>query len=206
MIRINLLPVKEAQRALGRRRQLSVVVLSLTVALLVMVIPYMLQQHRIEKLDTEIDQLRAEVAKLELQAKEVKDLDKKELDLKAKLKVIEDLKHKRVGPVRILEDLGTSAPEKLWLLEFNDAAASATITGMALDNQTIAEFMRRLQQSRYFYDVDLVETSQIDVPRANVAPGMPAGFKKFIIKARLDYLGAAGKALPVVADAKKSAS
>ena len=31
---------------------------------------------------------------------------------------------------------------------------------MALDNETIAGFMRRLQSSQYFYGVDLVETSQ----------------------------------------------
>jgi type IV pilus assembly protein PilN len=195
MIRINLLPVKEAQRALGRRRQLSVGALSVAVALLMMLIPFMLQGRKIARLDGEMDQLQAEVAKLETQTKEVKELDKKRADLKAKLKIIEDLKLKRVGPVRILEDLGTAAPEKLWLVDFADVAGAATITGMALDNQTIAEFMRSLQGSKYFYEVDLVETSQSEPARSLVPNVLPSGaaFKKFIVKARLDYLGMGGK-------------
>ncbi|MBI3782586.1 MAG: PilN domain-containing protein [Deltaproteobacteria bacterium] len=195
MIHINLLPVKEAQRAIGRRRQISVGALSIAVAVLMMVIPFMLQSRRMSHLDAEMDDLQAQVAKLESQAKEVKDLDKKRTDLKAKLKIIDDLKRKRVGPVRILEDLGSATPEKLWLVEFTDVAGNATITGMALDNQTIAEFMRSLQGSKYFFDVDLVETSQTDSGRAPIpnAPGQGASFKKFIVKARLDYLGMDGK-------------
>lgn len=203
MIRINLLPVKEAQRAIGRRQQLSVAVLGLILAVLAMVVPYALQGHTLARLDTEIEQLRAQVAKLNQQTREVRDLEKKRKELQAKLKVIEDLNQKRVGPVHILEDLSSATPEKLWLLEFTDVNAQATITGLALDNQTIATFMRQLQSSKYFFEVDLVETSQSEPVR--VASGADAGtFKKFIIKAHLDYLGAGGK-LRSAADEKPAA-
>src|SRR5262249_9736481 len=117
----------------------------------------------------------------------------KKAELQAKLKVIDDLKTKRIGPVRILEDLSGAAPEKLWLVDFTDVAGQATITGMALDNQTIASFMRKLQGSNYFYEVDLVEASKSEAVRgvAGPDPGMP--LKKFIVKPPLDYLGAGGK-------------
>jgi type IV pilus assembly protein PilN len=191
MIRINLLPLKEAQRALGRRRQISLAALSVIVAFLVMLAPYLMQGRTLGTLDREIIQLNSDIAKLNQQALEVRDLEKKRVELQAKLKVIDDLKQKRVGPVHILEDLGGATPEKLWLVDSTEAGGQATITGMALDNQTIAEFMRRLQMSKYFYEVDLVETSQSDVG----APGRTAmGFKKFIVRARVDYLGAGGKA------------
>ena len=193
MIHINLLPVKEAQRALGRRNQLSLGLLSVTVALLVMVIPYVLQGRTLSHLESESAQLRIEIKGFNEQVKEVKDLGKRKAELQAKLKIIDDLKQKRVGPVRILEDLGSAAPEKLWLVGFDDVAGQATITGLALDNQTIAGFMRQLQGSNYFYDVDLVETSQSE-PLRNSATGESGMiFKKFIIKAHLDYLGTGGK-------------
>jgi type IV pilus assembly protein PilN len=160
MIRINLLPLKEAQRAIGRRQQLSVAVLSVTIAILVMLVPYLVQGRKMARLDGEIDQLHSEIVKYNEQAKEVRDLDKKRADLQSKLKVISDLNQKRVGPVHILADLGVATPEKLWLVDFSDVNSQATITGMALDNQTIATFMRQLQGSKYFFDVDLVETSQ----------------------------------------------
>jgi type IV pilus assembly protein PilN len=192
MIRINLLSSKEAQRAMGRRQQRSLALLGLALAVLVMIIPYILQAHKLSGLDQGINQLQAEISKLEQQTREVRDLDKKRNELQAKLKVIEDLKQKRIGPVRILEDLSAATPEKLWLVEFSDVNGAATITGMALDNQTIAVFMRQLQNSKYFFEVDLVETSQTE-PLRGGGGGGGASFKKFIIKARLDYLGAGGK-------------
>ncbi|MFN8625439.1 MAG: PilN domain-containing protein [Candidatus Binatia bacterium] len=193
MIRINLLPTKEAQRAFDRRQQLSLAALGFLMAVLFMVVPYMLQTRRLTNLDNEISQLRTELAKLDEQTREVRDLDKKRAELEAKLKVIDDLKQKRVGPVHIIEDLSTATPEKLWLVEFADVNALATITGLALDNQTIATFMRQLQSSKYFFDVDLVETSQSEALRAP-AGGEGARFKKFIVKAHVDYLGNGGKA------------
>ena len=159
MIRINLLPVKEAQRATSRRQQVSIAVLSVAVATLVMVIPYMLQGRRLAELDRDIERLQGEIAKFNAQAREVRELERKRVELNAKLQVIEDLKHRRVGPVRALEDLGGATPQKLWLVNFTEVGAQATITGVALDNQTIAAFMRQLQGSKYFYEVDLVETA-----------------------------------------------
>ena len=193
MIRINLLPVKEAQRAIGRRQQVSIALLGFALALLVMIVPYMLQGRTLKRLDTSVGELRAEIKKFDEQTRETRDLDKKRKELEAKLKVIEDLNQKRVGPVRILDDLSKATPEKLWLVDFTDANGLATITGMALDNQTIAVFMRQLQTSKYFFEVDLVETSQSESMRG-VASGVDGGtFKRFIVKAHLDYLGAGGK-------------
>jgi type IV pilus assembly protein PilN len=193
MIRINLLPVKEAQGAIGRRQQLSIALLGLMLALLVMIIPYILQGRTLRRLDTSISQLNAEVKKLDEQTREARDLDKKRKELEAKLKVIEDLNQKRVGPVRILEDLSRATPDKLWLVDFTDANGQATVTGMALDNQTIAVFMRQLQASKYFFEVDLVETSQSQPARGAASGANGGAFKKFIIKAHLDYLGGGGK-------------
>ncbi|MCX8073068.1 MAG: PilN domain-containing protein [Candidatus Binatia bacterium] len=203
MIRINLLPVREAERALGRRRQISLAILTTIVVLLAMALPYTLQGRRLAELEENIAKLQQEIARLDQQAKEVKDLDAKRAELQAKLQVIEQLKRRRVGPVRALEDLSDATPEKLWLTEFTESGGVVSIQGLAIDNQTIAEFMRRLQQSNYFYEVDLVETAQ-----AVTQPGAPAGpsLKRFQIKALLDYVGRRGKnGAPSPAEQKKPA-
>jgi type IV pilus assembly protein PilN len=194
VIRINLLPLREAQQAVGRRRQVALVILSILLALLMMTVPFSLQRRRLNQLDAEVATLQAEIAILNERAKEVRDLDKKRLDLEAKLKVITDLQQKRVGPLRVLEDLSAATPEKLWLVEFTDVGGAATLTGTALDNQTIATFLRRLLASNYFYEVDLVETTQADLARGGPIPPNGMSLKRFIIKARLDYLGQGGKA------------
>ena len=198
MIHINLLPIKDAQRALGRRQQVSVALLSISVALLVMVIPYVLQGRRMTQLDRDIADLNTEIERYNAQTREVHDLEKKRSELQAKLKVIDDLKQKRVGPVRMLEDLSSATPQKLWLVNFSETNGQATVTGMALDNQTIAAFMRALQTSPYFFDVDLVETSQSE-PVHVLGGDTGMSFKRFIVKAKLDYLGKGGKSEPTPA-------
>ncbi|HVN86992.1 MAG TPA: PilN domain-containing protein [Candidatus Binatia bacterium] len=192
MIRVNLLPLKETQRAVGQRQQISVALLSLSVALLLMVVPFVMQGRKLSQLDDRVATLQQEIIQLNEQTKEARDLDKKKKELAAKLKVIDDLNQKRVGPLHVMEALSTAAPEKLWLVEFAESRALATITGLALDNQTIATFLRQLGASPYFVKVDLDEAAQQAQPnRPAESPG--SGFKRFIIKAGIDYFGHGGK-------------
>ena len=197
MIRINLLPVKESESAFKRRQQVSAAALVLSVMLLLMVVPYVLQKRAIGRLDAETNQLRAEIATYDAQAKEARDLDKRQRDLQSKLQIIRDLDDKRVGPARVLADLSRAVPEKLWLEEFAESGGAATLVGWALDNQTVADFMRKLAASSYFYNVDLSEATQpensAEQVRSLVSTRGPVRFKRFVIRANLDYFGRGGK-------------
>lgn len=55
------------------------------------------------------------------------------------------------------------------------------ISGNALDNQTIALFMKDLEQSEYFKKVDLIETKQ--------AENQGAKIKSFTLLADISYAG-----------------
>ena len=192
MIRLNLLPLKETERALGRRQRLSLIALGVAVALLFMVVPFIIQGRRLAALDAQIDELNREIQQFNAQVKEVHDLDKLKKEVEAKLRVIQDLNSKRRGPSRVLDDLSSATPDNLWLIDFNEAAGQATVIGMALDNETIAHFMRQLQDSPYFFGVDLVETSRTN-PQPATAGEAPVSFTRFIIKSGIDYLGRHGK-------------
>jgi type IV pilus assembly protein PilN len=94
MIRINLLPVKEAQRAAGRQRQMLLVTLCGALAVLVLLVPYGLQARRLSRVSTQITEIRGELAHLDKQTKEVRDLDQKRAELRGKLTVIDELQQK----------------------------------------------------------------------------------------------------------------
>ncbi|MBI4517132.1 MAG: PilN domain-containing protein [Deltaproteobacteria bacterium] len=192
MIRINLLPLKETQRAVGQRQQVSLALLTLSVAVLVMVIPGVLQSRKLSRLSEQMQGIEKEIARLNELTREAKDLDHKKQELLAKLRVIDDLNQKRVGPVHVLDGLSAAAPEKLWLVDFTENKGAASMIGMALDNQTIALFLRQLGQSPYFFNVDLVESSQSQPTGAGADPAA-GGLKRFIIRANIDYFGRAGK-------------
>jgi type IV pilus assembly protein PilN len=193
MIRLNLLPLKETERAIGRRQQLSLVALGVTIAVLIMVVPFLIQGRRLSALDTQIEQLNKEIQQFNMQVKEVHELERLKKEVQTKLSIIQDLNRKRVGPSRVFDDLSTATPDNLWLIDFNETSGQATLTGLALDNETIARFMRQLQESPYFYGVDLVETSRTTPQPAAGAGEAQVSFTRFIVKTGIDYFGRDGK-------------
>lgn len=192
MIRINLLPIKDTERALGRRQQMSLVALGAVTMLLMMVVPYLVQSRRLSTLDGQIAAVNQEIQQFNTQVREVRDLDRLKKEVKTKLTIIQELNRKRVGPSRVLDDLSVATPENLWLIDFTEAGGNATFTGLALDNETIARFMRLLQESPYFHGVDLVETSR-QQPGTQPTADAPGSFTRFIVKATIDYFGRDGK-------------
>lgn len=181
MIRINLLSVREVQREEGRRQEVRLLALGAVFVLVLLSAVEMGSRMRLAPVRAEHAKLQADVKALDAKASELNDLEKKRAELDEKLKTIALLEQKRVGPVHIMADLSDAAPEQVWLVDFAENNGAATVTGMALDNQTIATFMRNLAQSKYFNDVDLVETTQAERDGLTL--------KRFVVRARLSYSG-----------------
>jgi type IV pilus assembly protein PilN len=74
--------------------------------------------------------------------------------------VIQSLNAKKTGPVEILDELSLIIPEKVWLTSLNNKGDDLVLEGLALDNTTIATFMKRLQASTHFDNVSLVLSQQ----------------------------------------------
>ena len=204
MIRINLLPVKEIKAEIGRRQELVIAGLSLGVTVVLILALHLFQSYRVSTLRAEAGSLKKEIEALNIKLKEVGDLQQKVKALQQKVKLIDDLAKKKVGPVRIMESLSSAIPARLWLTEFKEAGGNLTISGLAVDNQTVAEFLKALTASPYFSNVDLVETAQVE------QDGVP--LKKFSLKSQLlyqpspasDQKGSAAPTTPSPKEAKKS--
>jgi type IV pilus assembly protein PilN len=187
MIRINLLPVEEAARAAGRRQELALGMVAVVLVVAGFVAGHVWQGLRMASAHRQLKQLTQELAEIQGPYAEVTRMDQQKQELREKLRVIAQLEAKKVGPVRILADLSSSTPDKLWLTEFADAGGLLKLTGLGIDEQTIADFLRRLSTVPFFQSVDLDETSQVNQQGTKL--------KKFVIRARLDY-GAPGTATP----------
>ena len=179
MIRINLLSSREIEAELGRRQDVVVAVLGVGAALAICLAVFLYQVFRTTMLQREVSSLRAEIASIEGSAKEVAQLQTTIASLKQKVTVIENLSKKKVGPVRVMESLSASAPERLWVTEFKENAGNLTLNGMAVDNQTVADFLKALQATQYFKDVELVEAAQAQQDKL--------ALKKFSVRSRLLY-------------------
>ena len=179
MIRINLLPVKELKAEVVRRRELVIGGVSLALTGVLMLLVFVYQWRQASALERELDEVQKELQVLNVKAKDVAELQKKIKEFAGKNKVIDDINKKKSGPVRVMESLAVATPNALWLTEFKETGGNLTITGVAVDNQTIAEFLKALASHAYFNNTELVETTQ------NQQAGLPP--RRFLIKAQLNY-------------------
>ena len=155
MIRINLLPVKAAQKKEMLKGQLMVVVLVLIVTVGICGAAYTHIIGEVHDMQEQIDQKKAQIAQLQKVIREVKDFEKRQKDLRAKLNVLEQLKAARVGPVYLLDELYNAIPDKLWLTKFKEGSGKAQISGIGASEKTVALFMKRLEASEFYSDVQL---------------------------------------------------
>ena len=179
MIRINLLPVKELKAEVVRRRELMIGGVSLALTGVLILGVYAHQWRQVSTVEKELEELRKELQVLNVKAKDVTELQRKIKEFEGKNKVIDDINKKKSGPVRVMESLAIATPSALWLTEFKEIGGNLTITGVAVDNQTIAEFLKALAAHAYFNNTELVETTQ------NQQAGLPP--RRFLIKSRLNY-------------------
>jgi type IV pilus assembly protein PilN len=179
MIRINLLPVKALRAEVTRRREIVIGAVVLGAVLALLIGTHIYQALELSGLQTELASLRADLQALNVKIKEVGDLQNKIKDLRSKNKIIENLNKKKSGPVLVMENLSSATPNSLWLTDLRESSGNVTMNGLAVDNQTIADFMKAIALSKHFNNVELVETTQ--------GAGPTASLKKFSIRTGVLY-------------------
>jgi type IV pilus assembly protein PilN len=179
MIRINLLPIKQLKAEVTRRREIFIGAAALGITLLVLGSMHLLQSFQLSSLETELAQLRGELQALNTKIKELGDLQNKIKEARGKNKIIDDLKKKKSGPVLVMENLANATPATLWLTDLKESGGSLALSGLAVDNKTVADFMTALEASKHFKSVELIETTE--------GVGPTVGFKKFAIKTGVLY-------------------
>jgi len=179
MIRINLIPQEEIQRSAGRRQQVAVGLLAAGGTAVLLVVAHGWQQVSSLATSREHGRLERQLAELKGPYEQVVQMEREKQELQEKLTVIRELEAKKFGPVRMLADLSASTPDKLWLTDFSEKGGSIRLAGLGVDEQTVADFMRRLSTSPYFRSVDLEETSE--------AKNEAVKHKRFVIRAQVNY-------------------
>ncbi|HEX9851153.1 PilN domain-containing protein [Candidatus Deferrimicrobium sp.] len=161
MIRINLVRGKRK-----KRRELSVG--SVWIAVPLVVLAGTLYFHttvtgKISKLDAGIVKANAEIVRLKKEIGEVEKFKARKVELQKKVDIISNLQKGRTGPVRYFEALSAAIPEKCWIDTLGVKDEKVTLSGVALNNYTIANFMTALGQTGRFRDVVLGAAEQATV-------------------------------------------
>jgi len=158
MIQINLLPVREARRKADMQQQLLLLGLVVGVSLALCLLAELAMLARTSSAETRVAQLNTQISGFQAQLVQVEDFKKKAGEIERKLGVIRKLDLSRSGPVRLLDELASRSPQKLWITSLHTEGARIELKGMSLDTELIAGFLNKLNDSLYIKDVELKST------------------------------------------------
>lgn len=160
MIRINLLPVRAAKKKDLGLKQLVLLGLLVVGVLLGNYYWWSSVDTTLESTKNQVAKLEQDIAQLDRIIGEVNEISKQKKALEEKLAVLEKLRKGRTGPVRMLDELATIMPEKVWLSSFDEKGGSVTIKGGAMTNEDLADLMKALKKSPFFSEPSLKKSVQ----------------------------------------------
>ena len=158
MIQINLLPVREAKRKADVKQNALELVFALIVVGAGIGFMHSDLSAKIQVSQNRITQMQNDIEKFKPQLDQVAAFRAKKAELQKKIDVIAGLDRARKGPVRIMDELATRTPERLWLDSISARGTKLELTGQSLDNELVAVFLGSLGDSPHFSDVELNST------------------------------------------------
>jgi type IV pilus assembly protein PilN len=202
MIRINLLPIKQDRRREAARNQLIVGAAVLLIEVAIFVAMYMSIDAEVNIQENINSNIKAEVTRIKAQIKDHKTILSEIADYEKRQAAIDDLQKARTGPVHIMLELSSIISKggrpnidevkyqetiridptagydedwdyrRIWISDFTEKNRKITLKGQALTHEDVAEFLRRINLSRFFVSSELISTNlgsvSLNMPKANL--------------------------------------
>lgn len=198
MILINLLPHREAAQKRRRDAFQATMLASFLLGLLVAGLIYWWFQMMIEQQQTRNAFLKREIAVLEDQIKEVKNIEQEIAALRARQKAVEDLQADRNLPVHLLSELASQLPDGVYITALKQTNEQIAIQGVAQSNERVSELLRNLANNTpWLSKPELVEIVATKVSLTKSDQRRVNSFNlRFTLKRSADAKSAANAALP----------
>ena len=191
MIRINLLPLRKVKRAEAGQRQFLYLGVALLATVGGVIFFHLQTAAELEEIKRKNTILQADVARLKQEVGDYEKVRAQREELLRQRKTIQALEAGRTGPVYLLREMseilspgkgptfdrisyeetlrrdpnaGFNAswdPRRVWIDGYAEANKRIKLRGAAKSNEDVAEFLKRLNSSVFFSDVNLDSTSQL---------------------------------------------
>lgn len=173
MIKINLLLARKEKKKKGLKKEYIVLILSVVLLLIVLVLAQWRLDKEKEDTLTQISNTKNEIARYKSLTTEVNKAKEAQKTLQDKLNIINALRKEKASAAKVLDELSIDKPEKMHLESLRKDGSKLGIEGIALDDETIANFMTNLRKSNLFKNVDLIVSEQVEQSKIKL--------KKFIL-------------------------
>ena len=191
MIRINLLPIRKVKRAEASQRQFAYMGLAILATVVGVVFLHLQADGQLEDIKRRNTILTAEVARLKQEIGDYDKIRSQREELLRQRKTIQALDAGRTGPVYLLREIseilspgkgptfdrvtyeetlrrdpnaGFNAswdPRRVWMEGYAEDQKHVRVRGSAKSNEDVAEFLKRLNSSVFFSNVNLDSTTQV---------------------------------------------
>ena len=155
--KINLLPHREERRK--RARTHFAVLGGMTAALGAVIVAavWFVYQQKIGAQEARNTFMKSEIAKLDKEIDEIKEVKEKINALLARKQVIETLQTDRVQTVYLLDELVRQMPEGVFLKSVKQKGPGIELIGYAQSNARVSTLMRNIESSPWLANPNLVE-------------------------------------------------
>ncbi|MBQ0712287.1 MAG: PilN domain-containing protein [Porticoccus sp.] len=163
MAKINLLPWREAFRTEKQKEFLSLVVVVLVVAVLAAFGWDRVVNSQIKSQTSRNQLLNTEIAKLDKQVAEIKELKARRQNLLDRMQVIQELQGNRPEIVKIYDEFVRAVPDGVYFTKMIRKDSQISLVGYAESNNRVSSLMRRLDASYKFSEPNLTKVQDSDV-------------------------------------------
>jgi type IV pilus assembly protein PilN len=166
MIRINLLPIRQLKKRARLKTELLGFSAVFALVLLILAVGWFALAGKIAGLREELVALDKKKQSYQPIIKQIDTLKKEKQLVEQKLDSIKKLQAGAQVTVRVLDEVASRTPtNRMWLNSLQQSSGRLQLQGIALDNETIAQYMQQLEASEYFEKTELTSSAQTDVAK-----------------------------------------
>lgn len=162
MIKINLLPVRAVKKKETAAQQITIFFVSLVLVAAVILAMYLVKQMQIVTTKHDIATANEKINELKGKIGRIEKLRSLKGEVKKKLDVFAQLRKNKIGPAHRLAILSEITPDRLWLTGYSENGSIIKISGLSYTEDLIAGFMRNLEASSDYMEVELIVSEQIE--------------------------------------------
>lgn len=177
--RINLLPHREERRKRARTHFAILGGMTAALGLAIVAAGWFIYQQRISSQDDRNKFLKSEIAKLDKEIDEIKEVKDKIAALLARKQVIETLQADRVQSVYLLDELVRQMPEGVFLSSVKQKGPGVQLLGYAQSNARVSTLMRNIESSPWLTNPKLIEIRSTTLGKMRISAfNMTLGLKR----------------------------
>jgi type IV pilus assembly protein PilN len=167
LTRINLLPWREELRQEQKKEFAITVGVTCAIAAVIVGLLHIQMQGKIDYQLSRNKYLENEIAKVDKEITEIKELQKIRRSLVERMEVIQDLQVSRPSIVHLFTELVSTVPNGVYLESLNQTGSNLVINGQAESNARVSTYMRNLAASDWLKEPNLtvIEIEDITVNR-----------------------------------------